>query len=651
MIHFKREEWLKAHTAMKAASTIYVALEQRAAGGVRVGTQQDASRPVAFDELFLSQAVSAYRLAATDSARADTLGDEAFQLAQRTQNSQAAAALSHMSARFASGTGPLAAIVRERQDIAGEWRAVDRDLTGALTLPPDLRDAVSEETLRARLAGAVRRLDALDMRLAKEFPQYATLASPQPLSLEAVQSALAPREVVVFVASLATQSLVWVIGNDAARMVLVPTGKEELAREVAALRCGLDQTLWSSADREHRCVELLNNKHRHRLNIDGQSVDVLPFDLQRAHALYKALLAPVEESIGDKHLFIVLSGPLTSLPFNVLVTEPPKVRAPNDPAQYREAAWLGTRQPITVLPSVGSLTALRDFAKASQATKPYLGVGNPLLEGFQDDPSFGEHYKRQAQAARDKRCSTQPTTLQIASARGARSIPGLRALFRGSNADIDQIRSQAPLPETADELCEIGRRLGVPESEILLGAGATEGSIKDLSESGRLAEYAIVHFATHGALTGQVLGLTEPGLILTPPPTGTTEAKKLERDDGFLTASEIATLKLDADWVILSACNTAGAQSETAEALSGMARAFFYAGSRALLVSHWEVGSDAAVKLTTRAFAELQANPKIGRAEAFRRSMQQLIEKGSILETHPSMWAPFVVVGEGASTR
>jgi len=82
---------------------------------------------------------------------------------------------------------------------------------------------------------------------------------------------------------------------------------------------------------------------------------------------------------------------------------------------------------------------------------------------------------------------------------------------------------------------------------------------------------------------------------------------------------------------------------ETAEALSGLARAFFYAGARALLVSHWEVGSDAAVKLTTRAFAELKANPKIGRAEAFRLSMRSLI----LAETHPSMWAPFVLVGEG----
>ena len=103
--------------------------------------------------------------------------------------------------------------------------------------------------------------------------------------------------------------------------------------------------------------------------------------------------------------------------------------------------------------------------------------------------------------------------------------------------------------------------------------------------------------------------------------------------------------------MILSACNTAGSSGETAEALSGLARAFFYAGARALLVSQWEVGSDAAVKLTTRAFAEMNANPKIGRAEAFRISMLALIQQGTSFDAYPAQWAPFVVVGEGAAAR
>lgn len=109
-------------------------------------------------------------------------------------------------------------------------------------------------------------------------------------------------------------------------------------------------------------------------------------------------------------------------------------------------------------------------------------------------------------------------------------------------------------------------------------------------------------------------------------------------------------MKLNAEWVILSACNTAAADGTPgAEGLSGLAKAFFYAGSRALLVSHWPVASDTTVTLTTHMFNEAKANPTIGRAEAHRRAMLALINDPNT--THPSYWAPFVVVGEGGTYR
>jgi CHAT domain-containing protein len=138
-------------------------------------------------------------------------------------------------------------------------------------------------------------------------------------------------------------------------------------------------------------------------------------------------------------------------------------------------------------------------------------------------------------------------------------------------------------------------------------------------------------------------GNSEPGLILTPPDTAT------EEDDGYLSATEIAGLKLDADWVILSACNTAAGGGEEAEALSGLARAFFYAGARSLLVSHWSVDSNATVKLITQSLGIMATDKSIGRSEALRRSMLALINKGEPQEAHPAYWAPFVVVGEGIS--
>src|SRR5205085_88375 len=130
-------------------------------------------------------------------------------------------------------------------------------------------------------------------------------------------------------------------------------------------------------------------------------------------------------------------------------------------------------------------------------------------------------YKKQAQAARAKQKCPKSFAQRIASD-AARPLAGFAKLFRGAQADIEQLRQITPLPETADELCAVGRRLGVPESDILLGARATETVLKDLSDGGRLADYAILHFATHGALTGQVQGSAEPGLILTPPAKGTS---------------------------------------------------------------------------------------------------------------------------------
>ncbi len=135
-----------------------------------------------------------------------------------------------------------------------------------------------------------------------------------------------------------------------------------------------------------------------------------------------------------------------------------------------------------------------------------------------------------------------------------------------------------------------------------------------------LNDYKVLAFATHGLVAGDLKGLAEPALVLTPPAKGT------EHDDGLLTASEVAQLKLDADWVILSACNTAAADGTPgAQGLSGLAKAFFYAGSRALLVSHWPVVSDAAVAITTRMLAEA-AKPGVGRAEAHRRAMMAMID-------------------------
>jgi len=237
--------------------------------------------------------------------------------------------------------------------------------------------------------------------------------------------------------------------------------------------------------------------------------------------------------------------------------------------------------------------------------------------------------------------------VQIASRR-VRGAPS--RFFRGGFADVELIRSQVPLPETAAELCTVARSLGAQDGAVHLGDKASETTIKALSANGSLSQARVVHFATHGLIASEtsiVIGSkAEPALVFTPPSTPS------EQDDGLLTASEVAQLKLDADWVVLSACNTAagGSEEANAQALSGLARAFFYAGARALLVSHWAVESEATVSLITRTFDQLKADAQAGRSEALRRSMLALIASGG-RNAHPAAWAPFVLVGEGGAGR
>ena len=209
-------------------------------------------------------------------------------------------------------------------------------------------------------------------------------------------------------------------------------------------------------------------------------------------------------------------------------------------------------------------------------------------------------------------------------------------------ADVEVIRDWPSLPDTAGELRSLARTLGVGEEALILGTEATETRIK----SAALDDYKVLAFATHGLVGGEIEGLVEPALVLTPPEVGS------EADDGLLTASEVALLKLDANWVILSACNTAAADGTPgAEGLTGLAKAFFYAGSRALLVSHWPVVSDAAVAITTRMLAEAR-KPGVGRSEAHRRAMLSLIDdKDRPHYAHPMFWGHFVVVGEGGLAR
>ena len=150
----------------------------------------------------------------------------------------------------------------------------------------------------------------------------------------------------------------------------------------------------------------------------------------------------------------------------------------------------------------------------------------------------------------------------------------------------------------------------------------------------------MISFATHGVMAGEVKDFDLPGLVLSPP-------DKPEGDnDGYLTTREIAELELDADLVMLSACNTASSNTtEEPDSLSGLVKAFIQAGARSLLVSHWAVLSDATVLLTTETIRNLKSFPELSLSQAHQKSMNKLLNKSRF--SHPVNWAPFVVIGDG----
>jgi CHAT domain-containing protein/tetratricopeptide (TPR) repeat protein len=741
---------------------------------------------IEFNTYFTSLLKAAFRASQQNPKTESALAREMFEIAQWVQNSEAALSLTNMAARGATGSPALEAMIRDREGLVEKWRRLDENQTRLLSLSPEQRNKTADVDLAAQLADAVGRISAIDKKITTDFPEYSSLASPAPISVETAQSLLGPDEALVLIVDTdrllgeAPEELfVWLVTKTEVRWtsnvfkgppigtvtgrffgegaisVTTDVKNANVAGAVKALRCGLDEGLWEEKESDP-CSSLLVSGHsRPGASAMGQPTNLwLPFDVARSYSLYKAIFSGSEDLIKGKHLLIVPSGPLAQLPFQVLVTSLPKgitageftyeepyldvdledltaqdkqhlnwsgdsgvgittLRMPKNPAESagirpddilvrieneevgtaeeaekkirayppqtplhlviwrngglvkfnatllgqqtttgwkplylkpdaaRDTPWLVRTHAMSILPAASSLSALRSLARPSSATKPMIGFGNPLLDG--PNSSYGALAKaaRGYQVCQDLEAPLQTATLSTLSRRG-----GLNKInMRGGLADVSSIRKAPPLPETADELCAVARYLKANQSDIFLGARATESAIKQMSDGGQLAQYRIVHFATHGALAGELNGSDEPGLILTPPTTAS------QQDDGYLSASEISGLRLDADWVILSACNTAAGGFKGAEAFSGVARAFFYAKARSLLVSHWEVASQSTVKLITKAIAELEADPKIGRAEALRRSMLSMIDTGKEYEAHPAFWAPFVLVGEGGAGR
>ncbi len=521
----------KALAEIRRATTIHAG---RAARGGESKSSAGFAGQASVGFVFRDHVAIASRYAKEKPEERSELLAETFRVAQLARATSTAATVSRMGARFAAGSDALAEIVRRRQDTLERWRRLDAALFGAVSTAPEERDATAEENLRHQLADLDRRLAELDGKLADEFPEYSELANPRPIELADARALLGADEALVSYLASGGESYVWVVRRDQTGFSTIEISAEDLWDAVAELRSGLSR------------VEVLE--------------DLPAFDTQLAHELYTKLLGPSEPFLGGvRHVFVVPDGALQSLPLGVLVSEEPQGEF-EDLTEYSQTQWLARKYAVTVLPSVSSLRALHLFPARTRAAKPFIGYGDPLLDG---GPG------------------------------GGFEVAGLFARG-GGVADVSKVRRLARLPETSEELEAMATALGAGTEMVHLGEEAREPLVRGNQS---LADYRVVAFATHGLLAGDFEGIAEPALVLTPP----KEAS--EEDDGLLVASEIAQLKLNADWVVLSAGNTAAADGTPgAEGLPGLAKAFFYAGSRALLVSHWPVETTSAQRLTTGAF-------------------------------------------------
>ena len=415
---------------------------------------------------------------------------------------------------------------------------------------------------------------AILLRIEKEFPRYASYIMPKPLGIRAVQARLSQGEAFLNIWTLLEKTFVWVIPKQGIPVFrVIDMGKEEISGKVHALRNALKPDVyWLS--------------------------EIPEFDLYTAYGLYERILKPVAPAWENaRDLLVVIRGPLDQIPLAVLPTEPVELNHDTVTrfAAYENVPWLIRKVSISRLPSAGSLRVLKSLPPGKAEREAFAGFGDPVFR-----PASGR-----------KPAEDQSRLASRGAGSGSVRLRGIRVTNLGNLEDKAlysvRIENLNSLPDTADELREIAATLGADSSkDLFLGQEASETRVKKTD----LSRKKILVFATHALLPGDLDGLTQPALAFSSPEV------TMQDEDGLLTMGEILTLKLDADLVVLSACDTGAGDGLGNEAVSGLGRAFFYSGARALLVTMWPVETTAARKLTTGLFRDRQKEAGIswGRA-------------------------------------
>ena len=535
---------------------------------------------------FWAGLIVALLLATQAAAQApEALREEAFQAAQWAMTSDAADALAKVSARFARGNGPLARLAEQREALLIERDRLEAQIEALYAQTGPDGDAARTKA-RGRHRDVSAALKALNAEIDRAFPDYGDLISPKPLTLAEVQGLLKPDEGLLLVLVDDDAAYIWGVTREAVAWARADGyGAGPIAADVVGLR-------------------------RHLMGAEG---DEAPYDRALAFRVYERLVRPVEAVFAGKTTLIsVAEGMLATLPLAVLATDPGS----------RPDGFLVDRYALAALPAVSSLRSLRCLRATDRpaacrggvsASRPAPAGGRLVFVGLGAPAGLAPPEPNRA------------------------GPPPVDGLFRRGLAQPSELRKLASLPGSATELSALKARY--PSGVVLTGAAATETAVK-VGHRDEISRSRYVVFSTHGLMAGQ-MATGEPGLVLTPPDEAT------EMDDGFLTASEAAQLRLSADFVVLSACNTAASDgSPGSQGLSGLARAFFYAGARSVLVSHWEVSDVATAELIQATFANLDRADLGSRARALQRA--SITVRGDPRFADPGYWGAFTLVGEPA---
>lgn len=510
--------------------------------------------------------------------------EEAFMATNALIASSVQQAISEAAARAGIKDPKLAEVARKDQDAKNELTTLYSYITAQGGEGGDKRNPEVVKAMKNRIAELETSRKEIKAQIQKNFPDYFQLLQPKVPNPSEIAKLLSDKE--VFISLLPTESETYIFAVASDGRVLFKTSsltQSDIQRMVQKIRATLDvATLGTQAPN---------------------------FDVKTSFELYQQLFQPIDSLMqGKRHLIIAASGSLGQIPFSVLPTQAQKPNA--------ETAWLARQFAVSHIPSASSWASLKRLEQSPTGTQAMMAWGDPLFN---------------------------PKLASVASAPNVvRSVLTQR---KDENFDIDKVKVDVvrysevpPLPETRDEVLALAKTLNAdPKSDVFLGKFATRESVMAASADGRLAKKKVVVFATHGLLAGDLPHLDQPALAMaTPEQVGLSP---------LLTLEDVLGLKLNADWVVLSACNTAGADGRVEEAMSGLARGFFYAGSRSLLVTHWSVESESAMQLTTSTFDAYQNDPKIQRAEALRIAMLKVMQEKRF--AHPAFWAPYALVGEG----